>query len=169
MENAVPGEYWVAVETARGKTVAASLGDAAAFYSKEENQMQKNKKIIIAAAVIVVLIAVMAAVFISTRPETSEGRKSFTVEVIHSDGTEKTFTYHTDAEYLGEVLLDEGLIQGEVNQFGLYIITVDGEDAIYEEDGAYWALYEGDGYAQQGIDETPVLDGSEFSLVYTIG
>ena len=131
--------------------------------------MKKNKKIIIAAIILVVLIAAMAVIYVSTRPATAEGEKSFTVEVIHGDGSEKTFTYQTDAEYLGEVLLDEGLIQGEVNQFGLYIITVDGEDAIYEEDGAYWALYEGEDYAQQGIDETPVLDGSEFSLVYTVG
>ena len=131
--------------------------------------MKKNKKIIIAAIALVVLIAAMAVIYASTRPATAEGEKSFTVEVIHGDGSEKTFTYQTDAEYLGEVLLDEGLIQGEVNQFGLYIITVDGEDAIYEEDGAYWALYEGDDYAQRGIDETPILDGSEFSLVYTVG
>ena len=131
--------------------------------------MQKNKKLIIAAVALVVLIAAMTTIFIATRPKTVEGTKSFTVEVVHSDGTEKTFTYQTDAEYLGEVLLDEGLIQGDVNQFGLYINTVDGEDAIYEDNGAYWALYEGEDYAQQGIDETPVLDGSEFSLVYTVG
>ena len=131
--------------------------------------MQKNKKLIIAAVVIVLLIAVMAAVYVSTRPETAEGEKSFTVEVVHGDGTKKTFTYQTDAEYLGEVLLGEGLIQGDANQFGLYINTVDGEDAIFETDGAYWALYEGEDYAQQGIDETPILDGSVFSLVYTIG
>ena len=129
----------------------------------------KNKKLIIAAVAIVVLIAVMTAVYISTRPETAEGEKNFTVQVIHGDGTEKTFTYHTSAEYLGEVLLDEGLIEGEVNQFGLYINTVDGEDAIFEAHGAYWALFEGEDYAQQGIDETPILDGSEFALVYTIG
>ena len=131
--------------------------------------MQKNKKIIIAAVVIIVLIAVMAAVYVSTRPETAEGKKSFTVEVVHGDGTKKTFTYQTDAEYLGEVLLNEGLIRGDINQFGLFIKMVDGEEAIFEKDGAYWALYEGEDYAQQGIDETPILDGSVFSLVYTIG
>ena len=131
--------------------------------------MQKTKKLIIAAIILVLLIAVMAVVNISTRPETAEGEKSFTVEVVHGDGTKKTFTYQTDAEYLGEVLLAEGLIQGKEGQFGLYILTVDGEDAIFEKDGSYWALYEGEDYAQRGIDETPILDGSEFALVYTIG
>ena len=131
--------------------------------------MKKNRKLIIAAVIIVVLIAAMAVIYVSTRPETAEGEKSFTVEVIHGDGSKKNFTYQTDAEYLGDFLLDEGLIQGENSQFGLYINTVDGEDAIFETDGAYWALYEGDDYAQQGIDQTPILDGSEFSLVYTVG
>lgn len=131
--------------------------------------MKKNKKLIIGAAAVAVVIALMAAVYIFTRPETAEGVKSFTVEVIHKDGTSKTFSYSSDAGYLGEFLLDEGLIQGEVSQFGLYIITVDGEDAIYEQDSSYWALYEEEEYAQQGIDQTPIMDGGKFSLVYTIG
>lgn len=131
--------------------------------------MKPNKKLILAAAAFVLLIAVMAAVYVSTRPAASQGAKSFTVEVVHSDGASKTFTYRTDAEYLGEVLLAEGLIAGDAGEFGLYINTVDGEDAVYAEDSSYWALYEGEDYAQQGIDQTPIADGSAFSLVYTIG
>ena len=131
--------------------------------------MQKNKKLIIAVIAVVVIVAAMAIIYIVTRPGTTAGSKTFTVEVVHSDGAPKTFTYHTDAEYLGEVLLDEGLIAGDVGQFGLYINTVDGEDAIYEENGSYWALYVGEDYARQGIDQTPIADGDAFSLVYTIG
>lgn len=150
------------------KTAAASVDDAAAFI-KVENKMNNNKKLIIAAIAVVAAIAIMGAVYFLTRPETADGLKSFTVEVVHKDGSSKTFSYSSDAGYLGEVLLDEGLIQGETSQFGLYIITVDGEDAIYEEDSSYWALYEGGEYAQQGIDQTPITDGGTFSLVYTIG
>lgn len=131
--------------------------------------MKKNQKLLIAAAVLVVVMAAMAALYAFTRPAAAEGAKTITVEVVHKDGTEKAFTYHTDAEYLGEVLLAEGLIAGEDSQFGLYIITVDGEDAVYEEDGAYWALYEGEEYAQQGVDATPAADGGRYGLVYTVG
>ncbi len=131
--------------------------------------MRKNKKLILAAAAVALLAIVMAVIFALTRPQAVQGAKTFTVEVVHSDGGAKTFTYHTDADYLGEVLLAEGLIAGEDGQFGLYITTVDGEPAVYEEDGAYWALYEGEDYAQQGVDKTPVLDGGAFSLVYTVG
>ena len=131
--------------------------------------MQKNKKLIIAVIAVLVVVAAMAVIYIVTRPGTTAGSKTFTVEVVHSDGDKKTFTYHTDAEYLGEVLLAEGLIAGDVNQFGLYINTVDGEDAIYEENSSYWALYVGEEYASLGIDATPITDGGVFSLVYTVG
>ena len=131
--------------------------------------MQKNKKLILAVIAVVVIAAAMAVIYIATRPEATSGSKTFTVEVIHSDGSKKAFTYHTDGEYLGPVLLAEGLIAGHTTQFGLYIDTVDGEDAVWEEDGSYWALYEGDEYASQGIDQTPIADGGAFSLVYTVG
>ena len=131
--------------------------------------MQKNKKLILGVAAIALAAALMIAVYFSTRPETVQGLKNFTVEVVHSDGAARTFAYNTDAEYLGKVLLSEGLIRGETGEFGLYVTTVDGEDAIYAEDGSYWALYEGEDYAMQGIDQTPIADGGEYSLVYTIG
>ena len=131
--------------------------------------MSKNKKIILAAVAIVAVIALFLGVWFATRPDTTEGAKTITVEVVHSDETSKTFTYQTDAEYLGEVLLDEGLIQGEQGDYGLYILEVDGEQAIYEEDGAYWALFQGDEYAMLGADQTVINDGDQFSLVYTIG
>ena len=109
--------------------------------------MSKNKKIIIAAVAIVAVIAVFLGVYFATRPDTSAGSKTISVEVVHSDESSKTFTYQTDAEYLGEVLLDEGLIEGENGDYGLYITVVDGEEAVFEVDGAYWAFYQGGEYA----------------------
>ena len=129
----------------------------------------KNKKLVITIAVIVVLVAALLAVYAATRPAAAAGGKTITVTVVHADGTSKDFTYQTDAEYLGEVLVAEGLVEGEDSEYGLYITKVDGEDAIYEEDGSYWALYEGDVYANQSADQTPLTDGGTYSLVYTIG
>ncbi len=131
--------------------------------------MKKNTKIIIAAVAVIVAAALFLGVYLLTRPETAAGDKHITVQVVHGDGSEKSFAYDTDAEYLGEVLLAEGLIAGDESEYGLYITSVDGEEAIYETDGSYWALYEGEDYAQQGADQTPIQDGGEYSLVYTIG
>ena len=96
-----------------------------------------------------------------------EGSKAFTVIVIHKDGTKKTFNYKTDEQYVGKVLQESGLIKGNAGPYGLEITEVDGEKAVYAEDKAYWAVYEGEEYALQGIDTTPAVDGGIYKLVYT--
>lgn len=129
----------------------------------------KNKKILIAAAALAAVIVLMAGIFLMNRPETSAGGKEITVTVVHADGTEKVFEYATDAEFLGSVLLDEGIVEGEEGPYGLVINAVDGETASWEENQSYWALFIGEEYATTGADTTPVTDGGVYKLVYTIG
>lgn len=129
----------------------------------------KNKKLIIAAIALVAVIALMAGVFLATRPETSAGTKQISVTVVHKDGSEKTFEYKTEEEFLGPVLLSEGLVEGEESTYGLMIHAVDGETADWNVDQGYWALFVGEEYATSGADTTPVNDGDAFKLVYTIG
>ena len=93
--------------------------------------------------------------------------KSFTVTVVHADGSSKDFTYESDKEFVGPVLQEAGLIKGNAGPYGLEITHVDGEKAVYAEDKAYWAVYEGEEYALQGIDTTPIRDGGVYKLVYT--
>ena len=100
-------------------------------------------------------------------PETGAEKVSFTVIVIHKDGTEKTFTYETNEKYVGPVLEADGLLKGNEGPYGMEITEVDGEKAVYSEDGAYWAVYEGEEYALQGIDTTPVKEGQVYKLVWT--
>lgn len=126
----------------------------------------QNKKLVISVVVLVLVIALFAGIYFATRPTTQQGAKTITVIVVHKDKTEKTFTYHTDEEYLDQVLLTEGLIEGYESQYGLVVEKVDGEAAIWETDNAYWSLYIGEEYASTGISETPVYDGSTFKLVY---
>ena len=131
--------------------------------------MKKNGKLIAAAIVVAALAILFAGVWHFTRPSVSQGSKTVTVEVVHKDESSKNFTYHTDAEYLGEVLQAEGLVKGDPGDYGLYITEVDGEAAVYETDGAYWAFYQGGEYASLSVDQTPIQDGDAFSLVYTVG
>ena len=131
--------------------------------------MKKNTKLILAVVALVVVIAALIGVYAATRPQTSQGAKTFTVEVVHADGSSKTFTYHTDEEYLGAVLLAEGLIKGEEGPYGLTIYEVDGQRAVWEENGAYWAIFVNGEYGMTGVDTTPVHDGDAFGLEYTIG
>ena len=98
--------------------------------------------------------------------ELGEGATTITVEVTAEDKT-VTFTIHTDGTTLRQALEENGLIAGDESDYGLYITTVDGEEAVYENDGAYWAFYVGEDYASQGVETTPVEDGATYSLVYT--
>ncbi|MDD6160368.1 MAG: DUF4430 domain-containing protein [Oscillospiraceae bacterium] len=131
--------------------------------------MKKNSKIAIAVVAVVAVIAVMVGIFVATRPQTVQGAKEFTVEVTHKDGSTKTFTYHTDEEFVGTVLLAEGLIAGEDGPYGLYVQVVDGEEAVYEKDSSYWAFYVNGEYASTGVDQTPVVSGDVYGLTYTVG
>ena len=90
---------------------------------------------------------------------------SFKVIVVHSDKTEKTFTYDGGGK-LGELLDKEGLIIGSGD--GMFH-TVDGEKADWNVNKSYWAFYEGDEYAVRGIYDTPVQSGKTYKLVYTLG
>lgn len=126
----------------------------------------KNKKFIVAVAVLLV-IGLMAGIWAATRPETQSGSKGYTVTVVHKDGTAKEFAYRTDAEFLAEALLEEKLVEGDQTQYGLTIITVDGEAAVWEKDNAYWSIYVGEEMAMTGASEIPVYDGSTYKLEYT--
>ena len=129
----------------------------------------KNKKVWLSLVALVLVAALMLGVYLGMRPGTETGGKEFTVLVVHKNGEEKQVSYATEEEYLGAVLLAEGLIQGEEGPYGLMISTVDGEAADWNVDQSYWALYIGEEYATTGVDMTPVTDGGEYALVYTIG
>ena len=85
-----------------------------------------------------------------------------------ADGTEKVFTYNTDAEKLGTYLEEQGLIDSKGADAGMFH-TVDGEKADWNVNQSYWAFYEGEEYAMIGIYDTNIVDGATYKLVYTLG
>lgn len=130
---------------------------------------QKNtKKIIIALIGLVVAIAVLFGVYHFTRPAAVQGAKTITVEVIHKDASEKTFEYHTDREYLGEVLTDEELVSGEEGPYGLFITTVDGE-TVDETNQEWWCVTRNHEELNTSVDQTPIADGEKYELTFTVG
>lgn len=97
----------------------------------------------------------------------TDAKISITVEVKGPDEKTETFTISTDADNLGDALVNEGLVQGEESEYGLYIKTVNGITADYDTDGSYWALYKGGEYLTTGADSTPISNGDSFEIVYT--
>ena len=128
----------------------------------------ENKKKTLILAVLVVLVAALVAVYFLTKPGTTAGVKTFTLQVTHADGTTKEFEYKSDKEFVGEVLLEAGVVTGSEGPYGLYIESVDGEKAIYEESGAFWSFYIGETESMTGVDMTPIEDGAVYKLIYTV-
>ena len=127
-----------------------------------------NKKIFIALGALVLVAALMVGVFIFTRPETQEGSKTITVTVVHKDKAQRVETFQTDAEYLGPLMVEKGLIPQDNIASGMFD-TVDGEKADWSVDEGWWAIYKGDEMTATGINETPIADGDHFFLIYTNG
>ena len=127
----------------------------------------KNKKLVLAVAALVAVVALMAGVYLATRPEAVEGQKNVTVVIVYEDGTEKKLEYTTTHEYLAQLLLEKELVTGyESEEYGFTIESVDGIMLDWFVDGAYWALYEGEEYAVTGASGIVLTDGGVYKLVY---
>ena len=127
-----------------------------------------SKKTGLAALLLAVLLAGFGMLYTQTRPQTSAGEKEISVLVTHGDNTPAEFTYQTDADYLGEVLLAEGLVSGEVGTYGLFITTVDNETADAGRQ-QWWCITKGGEILTTAADSTPIADGEQFELTLTEG
>lgn len=120
-------------------------------------------------AALLILLCIAAGIFsYANKPETSTGTKEIDVIVIHADQTENTFTYQTDAEYLGDVLLENGLAEGETGAYGLFITTVDGETSD-ESRQQWWCITKDGEQVNVGADALPIADGDQFELTLMEG
>lgn len=138
--------------------------------------MKKNNKkaIIIGAIILALLVAIFAAVYSSLKPSAAAGQKNIAIEVTASTGDTTEYKLSTDAEFLKQAM-DE-LSQngsgfsysGSDSAYGLMVETVNGEQAVYEKDGAYWALYVNGEYGQYGTDSQPVADGETYTWKYEL-
>ena len=127
----------------------------------------KNKKLVIAAVALVLVIALMAGLYLTTRPQAEEGSKQVTVVIVHKDGTEKKLEYTTDLQYLADLLLEKELATGYTSEeYGFTVDSEDGVTADWSADSAYWALYEGDTYATTSASGIVLTDGGVYKLVY---
>lgn len=94
---------------------------------------------------------------------------SFKVVVTDLDGKETVFEYTCNAASVGEALVAEGLIEGHETEYGLYIDTVNGITADWDNDQTYWAFYINGEYATTGIDGTEIVADTTYGLTLTKG
>jgi hypothetical protein len=125
--------------------------------------MKGNKKAVFAVAALAAAAALMLGIWYLATPQAQAGEKTVVVQVIHGDESSKDFTYRTDAENLGQVLVEENLVQGEDSATGLFVTTVDGETA-QDSLRQWWCVTKGGKWLDTGVDATPITDGDHFEL-----
>ena len=128
----------------------------------------KNKKLILAVIALFAVVALFLTVYFVTRPSGTEGSKTFTLTVVHADGSQRNETITSSRQFLAEALRDEGIIGDEGIESGMYV-TVDGETAHWAPDKADWSIYIGEEYAMSGLNDIAIEDGAAYKLAYTTG
>lgn len=98
--------------------------------------------------------------------EFGEGAITVTVKV-EAEEQSVTFTIHTDEKYLGDALLAHDLIAGEEGPYGLYVKTVNGIVADYDEDQSYWNFTKNGELMMVGVDGAEIADGESYELTKT--
>lgn len=115
---------------------------------------KKNNKGVIALIIVLVLVAAALVIWQTNKRETQQGGKEITI--------------HTDEEYLRGALEQEDLIEGTESEYGLYVLTVDGETAD-ESEQQWWGYSVNGTFAELGVDSQPVADGDVYDFVLNVG
>ena len=146
-----------------------------------------KKYSILSLVLALMLIAAMALTFVSCDKKTSdeavtsdasvdsevaltavgEGEKSFEFFVKFADGTIQRYTVNTDADTVGEALVDAGLITGSEGPYGLMVEAVCGVKLDYNTDKMYWSFNINGKYAMTGVDGTEINEDSTYSFEAT--
>lgn len=132
--------------------------------------MKKNNKktVIIIVAVVVVLAAIFAVVYTQFGPKPTQGSKKITVEVVLEDNQKKNYAISTDAEFLGQALKEQKLVEGEEGPYGLFITKVAGV-AADDSKQQWWCITKNGEAVTTGVDQTPIADGEKYEITLTTG
>lgn len=129
--------------------------------------MKKQTLLMIISAMVLVALLV-GAVFLwkglSAKPET--GSKALTFEVVLKDGSSKEYPIKTDAAFLADALVEEGLIT--YAEDGLYN-TIAGVTTDYATDQSWWKITKDGVMLNEGLNTLPLADGDHYEATYTIG
>ena len=133
----------------------------------------KNKKTFVSIVALVCLVSLLLCgcsvkLPFGNKPSTGD-EKTFTLQIVHSDGISTEQEITTTQNYLANALFDEKiLVEEDALNTGMYTI-VDGEEASWEKDQAYWGFFVNGDFAVAGLNDTPIEDGAIYKLEYSIG
>lgn len=130
--------------------------------------MNQKKKNILIVAILVAVVILLAAVWMIFRPQGVAGEKQLGISVVDAEGNTEEFSFSTSQEFLRGALEEQGLVQGEESQYGLYVTTVNGLTAD-ESQQQWWCFTKGGEDVMTGVDSTPIADGDHFEITLKTG
>ena len=89
------------------------------------------------------------------------GAKTVSCE-IEAEGEYITIKLKTDKATLGEAMYEHGLINDPS-----FFSILNGIEASWEKDMAYWAFYQGEDLMMHGVADEAIADGAHYRFVYT--
>ena len=104
----------------------------------------------------------------ATEAQTEKQGISLTIEVVFADGSKKTHEIKTNANNLGDALVENNIVKGEKSQYGLFITEVDGVKAD-DSKQQWWMLTKNGEMTPTGADTTPIANGDKFELTLKTG
>lgn len=93
------------------------------------------------------------------------GETSFSFKVTFEDGTAYEYVVYTDTETVGEALVENGMIAGDVGDYGLYVTSVMGTELMSETANQFWEFQINGEMAPTGVDSTEIDEDAVYSFV----
>ncbi len=90
-----------------------------------------------------------------------EGATSVTL-LIEAGEKSITLTLKTDKEKLGDAMFEVGLIED-----ASFFSILNGIEASWSADQAYWAFYQGETLMNHGVNDTTIESNAQYRFVYT--
>ena len=90
-----------------------------------------------------------------------EGEKDVKI-IVEAEDKKITITLMTNKNTLGEAMFEQGLINDDS-----YFNVLNGMEASWEKDQAYWAFYEGETLMPHGVNDEKIEGGESYRFVYT--
>ncbi len=118
----------------------------------------------------IAVLALLLVIYTLTRPVPMAGTKNITVDVVYEDGVTDHYQLTTEAQYLLEALktIPDLTIEGTTTEeLGLMVTKVNGRQADYKKDGAYWELLCDGEPCSYGVSQQAIKDGEQYTFQYT--
>lgn len=118
----------------------------------------------------IAVLTLLLIIYTLTRPVPMAGTKNITVDVVYEDGGTDHYQLTTEARYLLDALktIPNLTIEGTTTEeLGLMVTSINGRQADYKTDGAYWAILCDGEPCSYGVSQQAIKNGERYTFQYT--